>query len=859
MQLEDGPRTSAEEHAASWSNGNPLERKVDQAVKFAIKSAKHLISWLPGESGYLRNKTVLEVGPGQDLGIPLILMGFGASIILVDRYLCQWDPDFHPLYYRNLRQEIADIFPSVETDPLDQVVKKDSHAIPNLAAMKVGMENIHEVPDSSVDVTYSNATFEHLTDPARAIQELARVTRPGGLGFHQIDFRDHRNFERPLEYLTISPQNSELQLKRMAWTFGNGVRSTEFEAMFRAAGFRIVQFDPNLLADEEYLAALQPRLQPKYKTMPPEALRVLGGRFFTLKPFSEDSHLHSIFSAYADHGYPIELVTNWALPARDSRKLAELLEEKQPERVLEIGTFVGLSTMMMAAKLHDEAVIHTVDPNLPLAVALEAMNIPARDVDLTMRRQELASAIAQQVGLAHKIVFHAGEFSAPVTVAPAKHEGSVPVIGVEICQKHGPFDLICIDGFHSGDAVLSDLRLASRYLSPRGRIVVHDAIGLRGGNVRRAVFQFLVEAPEFFFQHARYADVNESIGVLEQLPDHSPQVAETKVPPLENSVLRHPGFMERLAAVVYRLCTPKSAIYLGVDRGRLLPQLSTCGVGQVMQVQDGAYPVTEGPAITEHFDFGSPYKPKQRFDLCICLVDHDLTRCSLPHLVASCVACSDIILFGSTPPGEAGIAGERSFPIEKWVREFWKYGYRFYDQIRPHFELPRLANVMCTVHSSELSNLYLIRRESEGLRTVQQDVEAILVEKERRIEDLVLQGLSSDVALRHMQMDLTSSQAALVDKDKARAKADRIVTEQEALIHQCEDSIKRHEDTIREKDECLRQKDKIILDSTKEIEERDHAIARIEQSPEYRIAMRLGKYPRLMRLGTRLWQAMFRR
>lgn len=846
----------------TWSNANPLERKVDQAVKFAIESAKSLISWLPGGSAYLRNKTVLEVGPGQDLGIPLILMGFGASMILVDRYLCQWDPDFHPLYYRSLRREIADVFPSLETDPLDQVIKKDAHAIPNLAAMKVGMENIHEVPDSSVDVTYSNATFEHLSDPARAIQELARVTRPGGLGFHQIDFRDHRNFEHPLEYLTVSQQHSEVQLKKTAWSFGNGIRSTEFEAMFKTAGFRIVQFEANLFADEQYLAALQPRLQTKYKMMPPEALRILGGRFFTIKPLSEDPILHSIFSAYADHGYPVELITTWALPSRDGRKLVELIEEQQPDKVLEIGTFVGLSTIMMAAKLHHGAVIHTIDPNVPLAVELEAMNPPACGVDVTMRCQELASAIAQRLGLADKIVFHAGRFSAPTAArASTKHDTSAtaPVIGLEICQKHGPFDLIFVNSTRDSDAVLSDLRLASRYLSPRGRMVVHGVIGTWGSSVRRATFQFLVEAPEFFFQHGRYADIHESIGVLETLPGSPSTVWEKQGRSLDNGVLRHSEFTENLAAVVYKLCTPQSAIYLGLDRGGLLRQLSKFGVGQVRQVHDGGSPETEASAVTEHFDFCSTYKPKQRFDLCICLPDHDLAECSLSDLVASCVECSDTVLFGSTPPGEAGISGVRSFPIEKWVREFWKHGYRFYDQVRPHFEPLKFAGSIFAANSSELSNLYLVRRESEEVGKARHDVEGILVEKERRIEDLILQGLSGDIALRHALIELKSSRELLAAKDKGQAKADRVITEQEALICQFEDSIKRHEDTIREKDESLRQQERVILNSAQEIEKRDHAIARIEQSLEYRVALRLGRYPKLLRLGARLWRAVSHR
>ena len=92
--------------------------------------------------------------------------------------------------------------------------------------------------------------------PLKAIRQLARVTRPGGLGFHQIDFRDHRNFQRPLEYLTGAEEDSEKALKRLASRFGNGVRSAEFEQMFKESGFHISQFEPNSFADRRNISPL---------------------------------------------------------------------------------------------------------------------------------------------------------------------------------------------------------------------------------------------------------------------------------------------------------------------------------------------------------------------------------------------------------------------------------------------------------------------------------------------------------------------------------------------------------------------------------------------------------------------------
>ena len=191
------------------------------------------MSWLPGQEQFLAHKTVLEIGPGQDFGIALILMGFGARSVLVDRYMCAWDSAFHPIYYRTLRQAVVQQFSRLDPTAIDAVITKEAHSARGLRTMQVGLEEIDDIPTGSIDITYSNATFEHLANVAQAIGQLGRVTAPGGLGFHQIDFRDHRDFSRPLEYLTTTAQEFQELLEESRWSCGNALRWNEFEAFFR--------------------------------------------------------------------------------------------------------------------------------------------------------------------------------------------------------------------------------------------------------------------------------------------------------------------------------------------------------------------------------------------------------------------------------------------------------------------------------------------------------------------------------------------------------------------------------------------------------------------------------------------------
>lgn len=598
-----------------------------------------------------------------------------------------------------------------------------------------------------------------------------------------------------------------------------------------------------------------------------------------MRPSVEFGELHEqLLTTYADLGYQRELVSHWALPGRDLRQLLAEIEEAAPQRLLEVGTFVGLSTLAMALKTGEEAVIHTVDPNFPLHVELQAMRTQSQDADLSVRSQALALAAAERLGLAHKIVLHAGGFSTPATFASAKTDPShtAPVVGPEVCRSHGPFDLIFIDGLHYSDAVLEDLRLASPHLRPGGRIVLHDVIGCWGSNVRRAVYQFLAETPGWTFRHGRYADLYEAIGVIERGADRSRGSVTVTAHSAGSGLFEQAGFAEQLAAVVYNLCRPSSALCLGPDPGGLLAQLGRCGVEQLISVGEEAPPAdyhsgqNAVPLHWEAFDYRSVYRPRARMDLCLCLTDeHDFRDTSYRDLVASSVACSDTILFCSTPPGEAGAARGGALPIESWVREFWKHGYRFHDVVRPSFEPLRFANSLAPIYdvrSTELANIYLVRRDSSPRPWSDEAVETLLVEKERRIEDLTLQGLFSDVALRHALKESHAAQQWIAEKDRRLLEQGQTVADCQELARQSEASVRvlegmlaRSSTMVQEQEQAIVRHGQETAEYRRRITEQGKVITGIQQSLEYRVALRLGRYPRLLRLAVRCWRALFRR
>jgi SAM-dependent methyltransferase len=156
----------------------------------------------------------------------------------------------------------------------------------------------HALPfeDGSFDLCISNAVFEHLHDPALAAHEIARVLDKDGLGIHQIDFRDHRDFTKPLEFLKASSQDwqrlfsknesfpQELGPRRMAYQFTNRWRKNDFRRAFEAAHTPVTYEDVNMkmVLSEE----LKNMLHSDFKGRPQEDLEALSALFATRKPLA---------------------------------------------------------------------------------------------------------------------------------------------------------------------------------------------------------------------------------------------------------------------------------------------------------------------------------------------------------------------------------------------------------------------------------------------------------------------------------------------------------------------------------------------------------------------------------------------
>jgi predicted O-methyltransferase YrrM len=374
-----------------------------------------------------------------------------------------------------------------------------------------------------------------------------------------------------------------------------------------------------------------------------------------------------VLGVYADCGFDTAAVRQWCIPELDGQMLVDATRVQRPKRILEVGTYVGVSTLLMA--LADAtATIVTVDPNLALATEMGSMNSDLGRLAGIVRTHDVARAAARRLGVENRIEFVAGGFAVGDTFASVRTDpgARVPVVGPAVCAEHGPFDLIFVDGLHYASTVAADLRLAAEGLAPGGVILMHDCIGMWGTNVRAGIFRFLADRTEFRLSHPRFGDLYRSIGLLFRADEH-PDLMKRFRGSEPDAPVSHPATSSIVSSIMRQL-KPDFVIELATSTGVLTSVLEAAGVlaaSVEAPIRAGCVPLDEALAKVDKAWQGFP----GRGGLLVSfgLVDH-LSEPQMRELLDWIRERDVLAAFGFTPPGEAGIAGRNSRSFRHMVR-----------------------------------------------------------------------------------------------------------------------------------------------------------------------------------------------
>ena len=184
-------------------------RSLSESLAYINRVFNDYLTYLGISPRMLEEKSVLEIGPGDNFGVALKFLIAGArQVVCLDKFYSKRDSEQQFKIYREIRVQLN----KRERNIYDSIINLEGGITINDEKLHyihgVGIEEADKILEpGSFDLIVSRAVIEHLYDPDAAFSVMNSLLRSGGYMIHKIDFRDHGLFSskgfHPLTYLTI--------------------------------------------------------------------------------------------------------------------------------------------------------------------------------------------------------------------------------------------------------------------------------------------------------------------------------------------------------------------------------------------------------------------------------------------------------------------------------------------------------------------------------------------------------------------------------------------------------------------------------------------------------------------------------
>lgn len=230
---------------------SPKPFDISQTDRCVAYDRKVVEEWLrelaryAGAEGELRGRSVLELGPGSDLGVGLILLAAGAA-----RYSAC---DVHDLAKRTPDAFYEALFTTLEAGGNGAELAALREA---LRAMKAGepsrlnyivrrdFDIAAAFGPASIDLVFSQAAFEHFDDIDAVVRQLSIVCRPGARIVAEIDLKTHSRWIRDRDPNNIYRYPDALYAAFHFRGSPNRLRPWQYRQAFERHGWTDIQMRP---------------------------------------------------------------------------------------------------------------------------------------------------------------------------------------------------------------------------------------------------------------------------------------------------------------------------------------------------------------------------------------------------------------------------------------------------------------------------------------------------------------------------------------------------------------------------------------------------------------------------------------
>lgn len=292
---------------SSFSGSTSHRFSVGQSVTYLRQVFADFCQYGKLEAETIAGKTVLELGPGDNIGVLLQFLAHGASRAWAcDKFYSEHDKEHEKKIYLELRED----FSGEQRRRFDEAVDLSGPLQFNEEKLSyaygVGAQDADTlVPPGSIDILVSRGVLQEVYEIDRAFAGIDRLVADGGMMVHKVDLRDYGMFSsvgfHPREFLTVSDSvyhqmayDTDKPNRRMLDYYRAKMKELgyDFEAYCTSIidldGYRAIQTEiiPHKLTlepgvdygpeHEEAIRQVRPRLAPRFRSLTDEELLAAG-------------------------------------------------------------------------------------------------------------------------------------------------------------------------------------------------------------------------------------------------------------------------------------------------------------------------------------------------------------------------------------------------------------------------------------------------------------------------------------------------------------------------------------------------------------------------------------------------------
>ena len=211
---------------------------LEQGVDYVTRVVRDYLVVAGWSADHLRGKRILEVGPGDNLGVALLLASAGAAhVVCLDRFRSVRDEARNRAVYTRLASIAQPEFGDVER-LLDSEGSIGASCIEHRTDLPI--ERAAQVlPGGSFDVILSRAVLEHVYHLASAWRSMDTLLAADGIMLHKVDFQNHGMYGslHPLRFLGV-PESLWRWVSRPDPTL-NRQRLSVYERLAAQSGYEL--------------------------------------------------------------------------------------------------------------------------------------------------------------------------------------------------------------------------------------------------------------------------------------------------------------------------------------------------------------------------------------------------------------------------------------------------------------------------------------------------------------------------------------------------------------------------------------------------------------------------------------------